>query len=684
MKKTAFKRSVLALCLALVFLLSACGTAANTPAADPGTTVTPAPQSGSTAENAQSGEKEPSGSEVSQQQPSGGDTASTAVKAESLIFVSSYDELKKVIEERRAAASASGYGGGYWVKGDDARDEEVPAASNGMSEQFGAGGADDYSVTNVQVEGVDECDFVKTDGKYIYILSGTDLAIGSPNGDGTFSLLSRVQIFESNGDSYDYYSDETGEYEYRYRSEDFNGMYVEGTTVVMITNTWGYHEYGGVDEHHYDNYNLVNAYFYDVSDPEMPAFITMLSQDGNYLDSRMYNGTLYLLSSYWSYNSEDDDNPYVPWVYTDGVKSRIAVEDIAILPVEGSDACTVVCAYDVEGASLSDSEAVFGAGSYIYMNGDTLCLSNCTSDCDESEPRTESVYTVIDRTYTRTTHIAMFSVAGGAIEPGACGSVPGYLESQFSMDIYNGYLRMVTTVSGYSYSVYTDSEYGFENYVWDKEEPTTNALYILDGDLNVCGSIEGLAENERIYSARFDGDICYFVTFRSVDPLFAADLSDPTAPVILSALKIPGFSEYLHVYKDGLLFGLGQSVSDTTNRTTGLKLSMFDVSDPADVTEKHTLSIDADYTTALYNHKAILVSAAKNVIAFPADDGYLIYGYDDADGFYLRASTESGGDWWGDPRGLWIGDYFYVIDRYSNTVTVLDLEELEFTGTYVF
>jgi uncharacterized secreted protein with C-terminal beta-propeller domain len=150
---------------------------------------------------------------------------------------------------------------------------------------------------------------------------------------------------------------------------------------------------------------------------------------------------------------------------------------------------------------------------------------------------------------------------------------------------------------------------------WDEDgSKTFNALYVLDADLQVAGSITDLAQDEVIYSARFDGDIGYFVTFRQVDPLFAVDLSNPKAPVVLSALKIPGFSEYLHLWSDGRLFGLGRDADVETGRAGRMKLSMFDTSDPADVTERKTLLLDSDYSAALYNHKAILISRDKNLI----------------------------------------------------------------------
>ena len=146
----------------------------------------------------------------------------------------------------------------------------------------------------MQVDGVDEADIVKTDGRYIYTLTGTELVIGSANGDGTYTSLSHTTVLETNDDDYSYYSEETGDFEYSYSSESFSGMYISGTTAALISSYWSYHEYGGIDRYESENDNRTNVRFYDVSDPYSPALIAECSQDGTCLDSRMSGGTLSL------------------------------------------------------------------------------------------------------------------------------------------------------------------------------------------------------------------------------------------------------------------------------------------------------------------------------------------------------------------------------------------------------
>ena len=194
------------------------------------------------------------------------------------------------------------------------------------------------------------------------------------------------------------------------------------------------------------------------------------------------------------------------------------------------------------------------------------------------------------------------------------------------------------------------------------------------------------------------GDIAYFVTFRQTDPLFSADLSDPKSPKILGELKIPGFSEYMYPYGDGLLLGFGMDADENTGRTTYLKLSMFDITDPANVTEDDKTVIDGySYSPALSNHKAMLVSHGKNLIGFPTCNTtynatenskykYMIYEYvgdEFAQKAVLSIPWNSKEDFYYDSiRGMFIEDNFYVISAQSlqvfDIVTFSQMQLIEF------
>ena len=537
-----------------------------------------------------------------------------------------------------------------------------------------SGGSSDFSSTNVQVQGVDEGDIVKTDGKYIYILDENKLTIASAEGTDSKIISSTTLVEVSNN------SDNFGG-SYIYTNEYCSELYINGTNLIVVT-TYYYDSYidTPLTEAVYTNEQITYLYIYDVSDPANPSLSHKLGQDGYYLTSRMIGGTIYLLTNHSVHTEPREDEPhtYVPSLYADGTSSSVRPDCIAIMPNVSYASYSVVCSYDISAGEIISNSNLLGGGSTVYMNSNSLYIAQFEYSETESEPYTEDAYSVVDYTSESKTGIVRFSLSDGQAEITASSSVPGYLESQFSMDEYNGYLRLVTTSDKSSWSVYTDPQHDFTNYVWD-EAVTANALYILDSNLNIVGSIENIAKDERIYSARFDGDIGYFVTFRQVDPLFAVDLSDPANPTILSELKIPGFSEYLHLYSDGRLFGLGMAADVDTGRTQGLKLSMFDTSNPRDVTEKHTLTLDSYSSEALYNHKAILISSSRNIIAFPEDNFFSVYGYADDTGFYQRAKISSDINWSWNSRGLYVGDFAYIVS--GRTISIFDMESFTLAKT---
>ena len=290
------------------------------------------------------------------------------------------------------------------------------------------------------------------------------------------------------------------------------------------------------------------------------------------------------------------------------------------------------------------------------------------------------------------TSILKFSYGDGKFALQAKGEVKGQLDSSFSMDEYKEHLRVVSTVWEYKKEYITDDRTGEGLGYEITDERQTNALYVLDESLELVGKIEGLAENEQIYSARFMGDVGYFVTFRQTDPLFTVDLSDPKNPKILSELKISGFSEYLHIYGEDRLLGIGMEADEETGAQQGMKLSMFDTSDKTDVEEITKLHLeDYDYSEALYNHRAVMISTGKNFFGFEAEGfrnreyqrHYLVYSYEN-DEFVqkLKIDTKDADGGYYTSRGTFIGDVFYLLSengsvRSYNLNSGAQLESLE-------
>jgi len=530
--------------------------------------------------------------------------------------------------------------------------------------------ADDYSKTNVQVEGIDEGDIVKTDGRYIYSLRDGMLSIYKADGANTY-LVSTTKLL-STTEELKIYTDFGIPYGNEYASE----LFLYENYVVVITQYSQYLSYGYWQT--WENVRNCNVYIYDVSDPTTPELVHKLGQDGDVIASRLIGNTLYLISTYSVYNfSEDDPETYIPALYVDGVRALIAPSCIAIMPYVNYSSYTIVSAIDIQSGTIAANQTLLGGGSTIYMSWQNLYITDGSYKTEENT-RNDGNFTVVEYTNYSSTNITRIDISSGSVVVAAYGSVPGSLGDQFHLDEYQGYLRVVTTNDSYTHYTIEDRVREVIGYSGG-ESKSSNGLYVLDMSLTQVGAVDSLAPGERVYSVRFDGDIGYFVTFRTVDPLFAVDLSDPHNPTVLSALKIPGFSQYLHVYSDGLLFGLGYNADELTGRRGTMKLSMFDTSDPADVTEAHTLSISTNYSTALYNHKAIVVDSGKNIIGFPTESGYVIYGYDDQTGFFRRASITLLDNWWSDSRGLYIAEYFYIV--HNNGIAVIDMDSFQLITT---
>ena len=296
---------------------------------------------------------------------------------------------------------------------------------------------------------------------------------------------------------------------------------------------------------------------------------------------------------------------------------------------------------------IADQKAILESASRFYVSTENIYLERENWESGSTQ-----------------TAIARFSFSQGKIKGESAGVVNGAVTDDFATNEYDGFLRVLTTQ-------------------WNDSGSQTNNVYVLDQNMEIVGKIDNLAEDESIYSARFMGNTGYFVTYRQVDPLFSVDFSDPAHPKILGELKVSGFSEYLHFYGENRLLGIGWETDPETGATKGLKLSMFDVSDPADVKEVDKLVIkNIDYFPGEYNYKALTVSPEKNVIGLAASsyessgtvNSYMVFSYDEKEGFLtdLTYGLQEGGNVSAEEvRGVYADDTFYVAD--GNNVTAFNM-----------
>jgi len=234
---------------------------------------------------------------------------------------------------------------------------------------------------------------------------------------------------------------------------------------------------------------------------------------------------------------------------------------------------------------------------------------------EEFTQRYQSVYKELEKTV-----IHKINLADGNLTYQSSAEVSGHVLNQFSMDEYKGYFRLATTRSQSWIMPFAASFRG--TMPTTEVQASYNNVYTLDDKLAIVSSIENLAPGERIYAVRFVGERGYVVTFKQTDPLFVLDFKDPAKPILAGQLKIPGFSSYLHPYKENMLIGLGKEVLDKGEQgieVKGLKISLFDVSDAANPKEVSSLALGGtgSDSSVLFDHKAFLLVPDKDLIAFP-------------------------------------------------------------------
>lgn len=510
----------------------------------------------------------------------------------------------------------------------------------------------EHGVTNTQEKNVDEGDVIKNDGRYLYQViseetktaTSRNYAIQITDTQNGLKRKSKIRGFESISDFY-IWKDRLIVIE----SCELNNSDTGATEDIALLN-----------KQMYTGTAYCKIHIYDTKNRNKPKKIHTFTVKGSYEDSRISDGYFYFFAQNMTQKPDKEENyeEYIPVV--DG---KLLSEKDIFLPEEClSTSYLVMASIDLkQPEKFQDTKAVVTGAERFYVSEKNIYVT------DSSYPDWEEAGTQSD-----STKISRISYRDGKMELEASGSVEGVLTDDMAMSEYQGNLRIATTKTAYGIEKVTDDIDG-EIIGYDTQESTTcNQLYILGKNLKIKGKIENLAKGEEIYAVRFLGNTGYVVTFRQTDPLFSIDLSDPKKPKVLGKLKISGFSEYLHGYGKGLLLGLGMEADEKDGAVEGMKLSMFDISDPSDVKEtaKEDLT-EYRYAEALYDYKEVLADQEKNLI------GFLANGYDKTDKYrcdYLLYSYENGkfvqrmkmdckekGNVVGYIRGTYIGDSFYLL-----------------------
>ncbi len=515
------------------------------------------------------------------------------------------------------------------VAADSAAKMSNDAEQASMPTTGGSSGGGDFSSTNVQVEGVDEGDIVKTDGTYLFIA-------GQSHG----SKVKIVKAVPGNDMRHVATIDLTAE------GSMPQELYLDGDRLTIVSNSWFRPNVDPVIEDSgimdsfapemgakrsmmypgYYGHTLTEVRIYDVSDHANPTLQRKVTFDGNRVSTRRIEDKLYLVMNrnlWWGgypmplanvkTSAVTETDVGIP-TFSDTVTGAkdVAVTrcaGVSILPHVPQPEYMIVAVVPLEGKGEVKRELVVGSAQNIYASLKNLYVAT---------PRWNYVWDGRGGNNS-TTQLYRFEFTADGADLKSQGSVPGTILNQFSMDEYGESFRIATTKQ----ATWTGD---------GKELPSTNNLYVLNKSLELVGEIEDIAPGESIYSVRFMGDRTYMVTFKQVDPFFVIDTSDPRNPKILGKLKIPGYSDYLHPYDATHVIGFGKEVDESIGKdkvhsegavyytaVLGMKVSMFDVSDVANPKEmfKTVIGDRGTESPLLHDHHALLFDKERNLLAFP-------------------------------------------------------------------
>jgi inhibitor of cysteine peptidase len=629
------------------------------------------------------------------------------------------------------ASGSNGYYGGIFRSSSKSIGLEAMDSASPTS----AGGSPDFSGTNNQVANVDEADMLKTDGEYIYTITDNTVFIiksypgveakvvstikfdNTPqslfiNGNklavigyiSNFNFLSDIGFARNQGytflNIYDISNKESAKLVKEFKFEgDYNNARLVGNEIYLVSTFYPTYDdhpiplmFEGnvrtempIDKIHYFNIPYRNPYLVTVNSVNMQ---TLESDDSEaitvegYPQIYMSEDNLYVVYTQYinEYELEQD-------IMLEVIMPKLSDEDKAyIAKVENTDS-DILSRYEKKAKILSVVSRYFSS------------LPENERDALQDEIDSKLKAKLEEYKYFEYTIINKLNIASGKITVDSNGKVPGHISNQFSMDEYKNNFRIATTISQRwnrfgdmpVATAAVDVEVGsvaskIAIMPRDTSSKSQNNLYIMNSDLKIIGSIEGLAEGEQIYSVRFMGERAYMVTFRQVDPFFALDLSNPSSPKVLGELKIPGFSRYLHPYDENTIIGIGQDATEL-GRTQGLKISLFDVTDVANPKEiaKYVAGEKYSSSSAEYEHKAFLFSKEKELLVIP------VYSYDyenkgnDMNGAFVFKITKdeialrglidhSSQQRWGPnvERSLYIEDLLYTKSPYMLRINELD------------
>ena len=439
--------------------------------------------------------------------------------------------------------------------------------------------ATSFTGSNVQVQGVDESDWVKTDGTHLFVASGDAVTIISAYPPSSAKTLSTIVL--------------------------------QGSSIVGIEMSQG--RLMVIDQPDFGS--SMEFLLYNTTSLASPTLMTNMSVAGTYVGSRMTQGYFYAIVQQPSYqfNSGGNATGVLPTASLDGKTETLPAGSVYFAPNKAQISYyTMIISIGMADGSESTVSVLTGPSSTIYVSTSNIYVvytdyQDSYADEIPGDVFTGGVISAVSFQSGDESTVLRVAYANGSLGAQAAGQVPGTVLNQFSMNEYGGYFMVATSRFASIANSTTMSD----------------DVYVLDMNMSQVAALQNIAPGENIYAVRFEGDMGYVVTYEQVDPLFAISFKNPANPVIESALKVNGYSDYLQQLFNGYLLGVGkdtvQASSGTYSYYLGLKLSLFHVlpnGTSSDVANYFIGDRGTD-SPVLTDHLALTFDPSSNITVIP-------------------------------------------------------------------
>ncbi len=519
-------------------------------------------------------------SQVGMVHPGGPNVATS----QGLATFESYYQLQRYIDAN--AKSAQQYtGNGVWFGGEGLPVFGAPGiATLTVTEASTASDVSSSPVftgTNVQVQGVDELDRVKTDGKYLFVSTGHSVTVISAYPPNSASVLSTLSFPNAN----------------------ILGLEL-GQNRLAVVNQRN------------SNSTYIDVLLYDTANPSTLGLIQNVSIAGAFVAARLADGYLYTIIQQPSYvfGGQGSATTVFPAVTEKGIKSDLPPSSVFYTQNNAQISFyTMISSVSMATGKANVASVLTGPSATVYVSTSNIYvvytnyLDLYAADGIPGDAYTGGVISSMDVQQAQNSTIMRAMYSSGTVTVQAAGVVPGTVLNQFSLDEYNGYFRVATSRFA----------------VVDGAATRSDDVYVLTQNMSQVSSLKNIAPGENIYAVRFVGQMGYVVTFQQVDPLFVISFKDIANPTIQSALKMNGYSDYLHPLPGGYLIGVGK---DTVPASTGdysyylgLKLSLFRVFDngSSEQISKFLIGDRGTDSPVLSDHLAFTFDSSRNITFIP-------------------------------------------------------------------